>query len=90
MARGVVECRLGGGLNSRRPFHGGQGTGAVQGASRLAVGAVAMRLWCGEAREQEWGRGVAWRELGRGGRPRRALDGLGGARACTGDEFPAV
>ena len=52
-------------------------------------------LRCGEAREQKWGRGVAWRELGRGDAPRVLCASSGGAgrvraRACGvgGDQFP--
>ena len=56
----------------------------------LAIGAVEVRLRCGHAREQEWEREVAWRELGRGDalarsvRARAVLDGAGTGVWCRG------
>ena len=57
----------------------------------LAVGAVAVWLWCRGAEVHGRGRVVPWRKLGRGGRPGGLYarsGGAGHARArCAGGGF---
>ena len=50
-------ARLGRGIYTGGPAHGGHGVGVVQGRLGLAIGAVAGRLRCRGAEGQGWWRG---------------------------------